>query len=106
MGGGRREKGEERREEGEERREKGGGRRGKSEIQIVKMKKVGILGGGQLGRMLLQEAANYPVEVTVMENDPSCPAAHLCDHFIKGDITDIWIITRFNKILPIFYIFK
>jgi 5-(carboxyamino)imidazole ribonucleotide synthase len=26
------------------------------------MKKIGILGGGQLGRMLLQAAANYPVE--------------------------------------------
>ena len=32
------------------------------------MTKIGILGGGQLGRMLLQEAANYPVEVSVMEN--------------------------------------
>jgi len=51
------------------------------------MKKAGILGGGQLGRMLLQEAANYPVETWVLENDASCPAAHLCHHFIKGDIT-------------------
>ena len=41
------------------------------------MIKLGILGGGQLGRMLLQEAANYPVETWVMENDETCPAAHL-----------------------------
>ena len=33
------------------------------------MLKVGNLGGGQLGRMLLQAAANYPVENFVMEND-------------------------------------
>ncbi len=33
------------------------------------MLKVGILGGGQLGRMLLQAAANYPVETWVLEND-------------------------------------
>ena len=52
------------------------------------MKKAGILGGGQLGRMLLQAAANYPVETFVMESDPLCPAAHLCHHFIKGDITN------------------
>ncbi len=82
-------------------REERGGRRGKSEIQIVKMKKVGILGGGQLGRMLLQEAANYPVEVTVMENDPSCPAAHLCDHFIKGDITKFEDVIAFGNNLDI-----
>ena len=31
------------------------------------MKKVGILGGGQLGRMLLQAAINYPVETYIME---------------------------------------
>jgi 5-(carboxyamino)imidazole ribonucleotide synthase len=45
--------------------------------------KVGILGGGQLGRMLLQQAANYTVETYVLENDENCPAAHLCHHFIK-----------------------
>jgi 5-(carboxyamino)imidazole ribonucleotide synthase len=39
--------------------------------------RVGILGGGQLGRMLLQAAANYPVETFVIENDAECPAAHL-----------------------------
>jgi hypothetical protein len=49
-------------------------------------KKIGILGGGQLGRMLLQAAANYPVDTFVMENDLACPAAHLCHHFTKGDI--------------------
>ena len=42
------------------------------------MLKVGILGGGQLGRMLLQAAANYQVETYVMENDDESPAAHLC----------------------------
>jgi 5-(carboxyamino)imidazole ribonucleotide synthase len=50
------------------------------------MIKAGILGGGQLGRMLLQAAANYVVETHVMENDEHCPAAHLCHHFTKGDI--------------------
>lgn len=61
------------------------------------MQKIGILGGGQLGRMLLQAAANYPVETYVMENDPECPAAHLCHHFTKGDITSFDDVYNFGK---------
>lgn len=59
--------------------------------------KVGILGGGQLGRMLLQAAANYDVETFVLENDSYCPAAHLCHHFVKGDITDFNTVYNFGK---------
>lgn len=61
------------------------------------MKKIGILGGGQLGRMLLQAAANYPVETFVLENDTECPAAHLCHHFSNGDITSYDDVYRFGK---------
>jgi 5-(carboxyamino)imidazole ribonucleotide synthase len=61
------------------------------------MKKIGILGGGQLGRMLLQAAANYPVETFVMERDEECPAAHLCHHFTKGDINDFDNVYNFGK---------
>jgi 5-(carboxyamino)imidazole ribonucleotide synthase len=59
--------------------------------------KVGILGGGQLGRMLLQAAANYTVETFVLENDFDCPAAHLCHHFTKGDIWDFETVYQFGK---------
>ena len=59
--------------------------------------KIGILGGGQLGRMLLQAAANYTAETYVMENDEECPAAHLCHHFIKGDITNYDDVYNFGK---------
>lgn len=61
------------------------------------MQKVGILGGGQLGRMLLQAAANYVVETYVLENDDECPAAHLCNHFVKGDIKDFDTVYHFGK---------
>jgi 5-(carboxyamino)imidazole ribonucleotide synthase len=59
--------------------------------------KIGILGGGQLGRMLLQEAANYPVETWVMEKDVNCPAAHLCHHFVPGDIRDYDAVYAFGQ---------
>jgi 5-(carboxyamino)imidazole ribonucleotide synthase len=61
--------------------------------------KIGILGGGQLGRMLLQAAANYVVETYVLENDENCPAAHLCTHFVKGDIKDFDAVYNFGKSL-------
>lgn len=63
--------------------------------------KAGILGGGQLGRMLLQAAANYTVETWVMENDPNCPAAHLCHHFVQGDINDFDAVYAFGKGLDV-----
>ncbi len=61
------------------------------------MVKAGILGGGQLGRMLLQAAANYPVETWVLEDDDNCPAAHLCHHFVKGDIRNFDDVYQFGK---------
>jgi 5-(carboxyamino)imidazole ribonucleotide synthase len=63
--------------------------------------KAGILGGGQLGRMLLQEAANYPVETFVLENDPHCPSAHLCHHFVEGNIQNFEDVYKFGKELDV-----
>ena len=45
----------------------------------------------QLGRMLLQAAANYPVETYL------CLAAHLCHHFTKGDIKDFGAVYNFGN---------
>ena len=59
--------------------------------------KIGILGGGQLGRMLLQAGINYVVETHVLENDNECPAAHLCNYFTKGDIQDFDTVYNFGK---------
>jgi 5-(carboxyamino)imidazole ribonucleotide synthase len=47
--------------------------------------------------MLLQEAANYPVQVHVMEKDENCPAANLSHKFIKGDITTYEDVVKFGK---------
>ncbi len=59
--------------------------------------KLGILGGGQLGRMLLQAAGNFTLETFVLENDATCPAAHLCHHFSLGDIRDYDTVYAFGK---------
>ena len=65
------------------------------------MIQAGILGGGQLGRMLLQQSANYPVVTHVIDADPSCPAAHLCHHFRKGSITSFDDVYEFGKGLDV-----
>ena len=61
------------------------------------MTRLGILGGGQLGRMLLQQAADYPVESWVLENDGDCPASALCHRFVKGDIRDFETVLSFGR---------
>ena len=61
------------------------------------MQKIGILGGGQLGKMLLQAAANYPVETYLMEADKDFPAANLAHHFVKGDFKDYNEVYHFGK---------
>ncbi len=65
------------------------------------MIKVGILGGGQLGRMLLQEAANYPIITYILENDADCPSAHLCHYFIKGDINNYEDVLAFGNLVDV-----
>jgi 5-(carboxyamino)imidazole ribonucleotide synthase len=47
--------------------------------------------------MLLQAAANYTVETFVLENDENCPAAHLCHHFVNGDIRNYNDVYSFGK---------
>jgi 5-(carboxyamino)imidazole ribonucleotide synthase len=49
--------------------------------------------------MLLQAAANYDVETWVLENDADCPSAHLCRHFVLGDIRDFDAVYNFGKSL-------
>lgn len=59
--------------------------------------KLGILGGGQLGRMLIQEAINYNVTTKVLDPDKDAPCKHLCDKFITGSLTDFETVYAFGK---------
>lgn len=65
------------------------------------MIRAGILGGGQLGRMLLQAAANYPVETYVMEGSSDAPAVQLAGHFVQGDIRSFEDVYRFGKMVDV-----
>jgi 5-(carboxyamino)imidazole ribonucleotide synthase len=47
--------------------------------------KLGIIAGGQLGKMLVLAASNWNVNTYVMEKDEHCPASASCSFFFKGD---------------------
>lgn len=59
--------------------------------------RLGVLGGGQLGRMLIQEAINFDVHVHVLENDPAAPCSAIAHSFTKGSITDYETVYAFGK---------
>lgn len=59
--------------------------------------RVGILGGGQLGRMLIQEAINLNVNVRVLDPDPDAPCKNICDEFVIGALTDFDTVYNFGK---------
>ncbi len=50
--------------------------------------RVGIIGGGQLGMMLLQEADLNAATYTVLEASEDCPSKPYCQNFIKGSLND------------------
>ncbi|NGM73746.1 5-(carboxyamino)imidazole ribonucleotide synthase [Sphingobacterium sp. SGL-16] len=58
---------------------------------------LGILGGGQLGRMFIQEAINYNVNVHVLDPDKNAPCRKLCQHFECGSLSDYDTVYNFGK---------
>ncbi|MBG6234193.1 5-(carboxyamino)imidazole ribonucleotide synthase [Pedobacter sp. CAN_A7] len=59
--------------------------------------KLGILGGGQLGRMLIQEAINYNLTTMVLDPDTHAPCKHIANTFECGSITDYDTVYNFGK---------
>ena len=59
--------------------------------------KLGVLGGGQLGRMLLQSAIDFNLDVTIIDPDINAPCKHLVENFIVGDLKDYDTIYSFGQ---------
>ncbi len=59
--------------------------------------KLGILGGGQLGRMLIQQAINYNVTIKVLDPDKDAPCRKICDEFVLGSLSDFDTVYNFGK---------
>jgi len=61
------------------------------------MLKIGILGGGQLGYMFLQNAMQYPYEIHVLDPSANAPCARHAHHFVQGDFADYQTVIDFGK---------
>ncbi len=59
--------------------------------------KLGILGGGQLGRMLLQEASAFPLIPYVLDPNPQAPCRPFCQHFFTGSLLDKQNVLDFGR---------
>ena len=64
-------------------------RLGVADPPILPPATIGILGGGQLGRMLAIAARQLGYRVAVLDPDPACPAAAVSDEVVRGAYDDV-----------------
>jgi 5-(carboxyamino)imidazole ribonucleotide synthase len=55
------------------------------ELSLGNQTKIGIIGGGQIGKMIAQEAKRMSIKVIVLDPSEDCPASTICDQIIVGD---------------------
>ncbi|RMG21557.1 MAG: ATP-grasp domain-containing protein, partial [Bacteroidetes bacterium] len=58
--------------------------------------KLGILGGGQLGRMLIQAAIDFNIHIRVMDPAADAPCRYLAHEFVQGKLTDYQAVMDFG----------
>lgn len=59
--------------------------------------KLGILGGGQLGKMLLNETRKLDIHTCVLDANDEAPCKIACNEFFKGDLLDYETVYNFGK---------
>ncbi|PZX49934.1 5-(carboxyamino)imidazole ribonucleotide synthase [Algoriphagus chordae] len=57
---------------------------------------LGVLGGGQLGRMLIQSAINYNQDIHILDPDPNAPCKDLSQRFTVGSLKDFDTVYAFG----------
>jgi 5-(carboxyamino)imidazole ribonucleotide synthase len=58
---------------------------------------IGVLGGGQLGMMLLEAARSIDATIKILEPDEASPAASICSHFVRGSFQSESDVLAFGK---------
>ena len=59
--------------------------------------KLGVLGGGQLGRMLLAETQKLDIYTSILDSNKNAPCAQICNNFVIGDLLDFDAVYNFGK---------
>lgn len=60
-------------------------------------KTLGILGGGQLGRMVIQSAISYNIDIHILDPDPNAPCKSICQKFVNGSLNDFETVYAFGQ---------
>ena len=68
---------------------------------FINNKRVGILGGGQLGRMMQIKAYDWGLDLEFMDSDKNAPCNALGKKFVIGDIKDYNNVLQFGKNLDV-----
>lgn len=63
--------------------------------------KLGILGGGQLGKMLLAETRKFDIQTFVLDPSPEAPAQFGCNQFFEGSLMHFETVYRFGKMVDL-----
>nr|WP_295930225.1 5-(carboxyamino)imidazole ribonucleotide synthase [uncultured Dyadobacter sp.] len=63
--------------------------------------RIGILGGGQLGLMLLQAAVDWNLDIHVLDPDAEAPCRQIAPHFTQGSLQDYDTVYNFGKNLDV-----
>ena len=63
--------------------------------------KLGVLGGGQLGRMLLAESQKIDIHTSILDNNKNAPCAEICNTFVLGDLLDFDDVYNFGKTVDV-----
>ncbi|MBP93572.1 MAG: 5-(carboxyamino)imidazole ribonucleotide synthase [Flavobacteriaceae bacterium] len=63
--------------------------------------KLGILGGGQLGKMLLNDTRKFDIYTSVMDSSPEAPCKIACNEFHLGDLMNYDAVYNFGKDLDV-----
>ena len=63
--------------------------------------KLGILGGGQLGRMLLAETQKLDIYTTILDSSTNAPCAEICNKFVVGNLLDFDAVYNFGKTVDV-----
>ena len=59
--------------------------------------KIGIIGGGQLGKMILNETNKWSLNISILDSNKNSPCKNLCNGFYVGDLLDYETVLNFGR---------
>ena len=59
--------------------------------------KIGIIGGGQLGKMILNDTNKWSLNISILDSNKNSPCKNLCNGFYVGDLLDYETVLNFGR---------